>query len=224
MPFEMPIFPLGVVLFPGMPLPLHIFEPRYRLMISRCLEADRTFGVALLVDGEEGQSDTVPATVGCSAHILEAAELDDGRYNLQALGERRFRILGLREQDDYLVGNVQWLDDEPEEIEAARLANQALRSLRRYLGAIGSNLGASDGAFSVPGDAHALSLWIAALLATPNVQKQALLETTSTAARLKTEVQLLQRAEVVQAAWTRRQTWPDSPTDAPDPAQFFSLN
>ncbi len=61
MSFELPILPLNVVLFPGMPLPLHIFEPRYRLMINRCIDANKVFGVAMLIEGQEGQSGTLPA-------------------------------------------------------------------------------------------------------------------------------------------------------------------
>lgn len=227
MSFELPLFPLNVVLFPGMPLPLHIFEPRYRLMISRCLAGDRLFGVAVIVDGEEGQSDTVPAPIGCSAEIVDATQLDDGRYNLETTGRRRFRLLGAREEDGYLVGTVEWIDDLPLEAEAPVLANRALRSLRRYLGAIGTNLAETGGNMKVPDNVHDISMWIATLLAVPNSQKQELLEMESTAARLDREVALLRRAEVVQEAWTRRQGWdlPDELDDTSDSyAQFSSLN
>jgi Lon protease-like protein len=73
MSFELPLFPLDVVLFPGMPLPLHIFEPRYRLMIGRCLRNESEFGVALLIEGNAGESGTVPTQIGCSARILDVS-------------------------------------------------------------------------------------------------------------------------------------------------------
>src|SRR4028119_1240665 len=108
MSFELPIFPLSVVLFPGMPLPLHIFEPRYRLMMSRVLDGDRTFGVALIVDGLEGFPSTLPAPIGCTAEIVEDTVLPDGRMNLQSEGRRRFRLLSVRGEDGYLIGTAEW--------------------------------------------------------------------------------------------------------------------
>lgn len=208
MAFELPLFPLGVVLFPGMPLPLHIFEPRYRLMIERCLAADSTFGVALLVEGEDGTA--APAVIGCTAEIVETLHLPDGRFNLQTAGRRRFRLLEVREEDEYLVGTAEWLDDNATETEADILSSQALRALRRYLGLIGANIDTTiQEQWSIPTDAHGISMWIAALLAAPDAQKQRLLETTSTADRLGMEVSLLRRAEVVQRAFVMRQSWPE---------------
>src|ERR1044072_6859828 len=101
MSFELPLFPLNVVLFPGMPLPLHIFEPRYRLLVQRCLDGghfpvERAFGVTLLAEGSEGMANTVPVEVGCTAKITHAAPLPDGRFNLQTTGGRRFRVLSRR--------------------------------------------------------------------------------------------------------------------------------
>ena len=139
MTFELPIFPLGVVLFPGMPLPLHIFEPRYRLMMARCLEDDRTFGVAQISEGTEGQSGTVPCRVGCSAQILEVAPFADGRMNLQTLGMQRFEILELREHDEYLIGTCQWLEDEPMGDGIVRHAMSLRRALSRYFDALAKN-------------------------------------------------------------------------------------
>jgi Lon protease-like protein len=228
MSFEMPLFPLNVVLFPGMSLPLHIFEPRYRQMISRCLQEDRTFGVVLMVEGQEDQEGALPAEIGCSSEITEATHFEDGRYNLQTIGRQRFRVLSAREEDDYLIGTVEWIEPEIPEEEAPRLSSQALRSLRRYLGAIGSNLETSVAEeWSVPSEPYALSMWIAALLAVPNPQKQQLLELDSTVARLELEVRLLRRAEVVQEAFMRRQNWPepdlfDETTESY--SQFLSLN
>lgn len=209
MTFEIPVFPLGTVLFPGMPLPLHIFEPRYRLMIGRCLETDSTFGVALLVEGDDGTAS--PAVIGCTAEITDTLLLPDGRYNLQTLGRRRFRLLEVREEDEYLVGTAEWLDDEEPEDGAHVLSSQALRALRRYLGLIGANIDTSQhNEWNIPVDPQGISMWIAALLAAPDAQKQRLLETTSISDRLEMEVSLLRRAEVVQRAFTMRSSWPEA--------------
>jgi Lon protease-like protein len=197
-------------------------------MISRCLEEDRTFGVVLLLEGQEEETGNVPAEIGCSTEITEVTRFEDGRYNLQTVGRQRFRVLSVREEDEYLIGTVEWLEDEIPEEEAPRLSSQALRSLRRYLGAIGSNLETPvQEEWSVPNEPYLLSMWIAALLAVPNPQKQELLEIDSTAVRLGLEVRLLRRAEVVQAAFVQRQGWqqPDLFDDATESySQFLSLN
>ena len=234
MPFEIPLFPLNVVLFPGMQLPLHIFEPRYLLMIQRCLEADRTFGVALLVEGVEGQPGTLPADVGCTAEIIEATQLPDGRMNLSTEGRRRFRVLSLREEDDYLVGAVEWLDDKPSEEDAAKTAQQVRRSLRRYLSRVMPDLDMETLEWDMMEDPYALSTSVAALLVLPSdpkqelLEKQALLELTSTTERLQHELRLLHRIEVVQRAFEQRAHWP-APTIPLDEslvvfANFLSLN
>jgi Lon protease-like protein len=206
MSFELPIFPLSVVLFPGMPLPLHIFEPRYRLMMSRVLDGDRTFGVALIVEGMEGFPGTMPAPVGCTAEIVEDTVLPDGRINLQSEGRRRFRLLSVREEDDYLIGTAEWLDDEPHTAgaEAQDVAQDVCRALRRYLAIVAPGSQAAIEDLEMPSDPEELSHWVAMLLAVPNAQKQTLLETTSTLERLQQELRLLQRAQIVQQAYTRR--------------------
>ena len=87
MPFRLPIFPLSVVLFPGTPLPLHIFEPRYRKMLADCLAGDRRFGIT-----PAGKDDAMPepGTVGCIAEVRVNQELPDGRSNIIVFGGERF--------------------------------------------------------------------------------------------------------------------------------------
>lgn len=228
MAIEMPLFPLNVVLFPGMQLPLHIFEPRYRLMINRCLEADRTFGVALIVEGEEGKSGTLPAPTGCSCEIMETVPFPDGRMNLLALGRRRFRILEMRDVDDYLIGEIEWLDDEPTDIDANEQARKVQDLLRRYLTSLTHNTALVNMTLEdlqIPDDPYALSMWVAALLALPNEQKQHLLGLTSTTTRLEVEHALLHRTELIQRAFAEHQS--DSETGEAEEgpfAPFVSLN
>ena len=89
--YELALFPLFTVLFPGMPLHLHIFEPRYRLMIQRCLEANQPFGVVLIRKGEEAMGPLAePYITGCTARIARTERLRDGSMNLTVLGEERF--------------------------------------------------------------------------------------------------------------------------------------
>lgn len=207
MPFEIPIFPLNTVLFPGMALPLHIFEPRYRLMIRRCLGDDRQFGVALITEGEEGHSDTFPSLVGTIAEITETQPFPDGRMNIQAIGRRRFRLIGLREEDEYFVGTVDWLDDVHGELSTPAWAAKVRRILRRYLLLLTGNTqitGVNLDDLNVPQEPELLSMAVGALLTIPNDQKQDLIEMTSTSARLSYEYSLLRRAEVTQLAFARR--------------------
>ncbi len=229
MPFELPIFPLGVVLFPGMPLPLHIFEPRYRLMIDRALRRDKTFGVAQLVEGTEGERETWPASVGTTAEITEVVPFADGRMTVQTVGGRRFHILSIREEDEYLVAQCEWLEDEPQD-DLAQLATLTRRALSRYFDALALN---TDAAFEgqdldVPPDPCSLSLFIAALLQLPLEQKQDLLEMTDTRARLEIEEFLLERATIIQLAFAKRtangEATTTSDTSLGPMSGFVSLN
>jgi Lon protease-like protein len=105
MPSRLPLFPLKLVLFPGEPLPLHIFEPRYRQMLADCLEGDGGFGIT--PDPRPG-----PGSLGCVARVRAARPLPDGRSNIVVLGERRFRVRELLQEDKpYLVATVEEFDD-----------------------------------------------------------------------------------------------------------------
>jgi Lon protease-like protein len=95
-----PMFPLGSVLFPGMPLPLHVFEPRYRALVQHCLDGEPEFGVVLIERGSEVGGGDVRTEVGTVARIVEATRFDDGRWAIGAVGVRRVRVL-------------QWLTDDP---------------------------------------------------------------------------------------------------------------
>jgi Lon protease-like protein len=103
---EMPLFPLNVVLFPGMVLPLHIFEPRYREMIDRCLEEEIPFGVVLIEEGKEVGGAAKPHSIGTAARILKADRADDGTVNITCVGMQRFRILELDHSHSYLSAKV----------------------------------------------------------------------------------------------------------------------
>jgi Lon protease-like protein len=102
-----PLFPLDVVLFPGTPLPLHIFEPRYKEMIGECLAEQRTFGVVRAA--EQGL-----AEVGCTAEIVTVVkEYSDGRLDLVTEGRKRFEVVRVNEERSFLRGEVIMIDDEP---------------------------------------------------------------------------------------------------------------
>ncbi len=106
---EMPLFPLNTVLFPGTPLKLRIFEPRYLKMIALCIEKNQPFGVVLIHEGVEAQGPLAkPHPIGCSAHITQVEELPAGHLNIIVVGKERFRILSTDEASQpYLMGNVE---------------------------------------------------------------------------------------------------------------------
>lgn len=105
------MFPLGSVLFPHMPLPLHVFEPRYRALVHDCLAGDRTFGVVLIERGHEVGGGDVRFGTGCTATIAEAEETPDGRWGVIATGLHRFRVDTWLPDDPYPRAEVTMLDD-----------------------------------------------------------------------------------------------------------------
>jgi Lon protease-like protein len=104
---RIPLFPLEVVLFPGTPLPLHIFEPRYKLMVRRCLENHEVFGVILT------RSEGI-APVGCAAEIVQIVKkYEDGRMDILTVGQSAYRVSEVFDEQPYLEGGVEYLEDEP---------------------------------------------------------------------------------------------------------------
>jgi uncharacterized protein len=105
---KLPLFPLNTVLFPGMPLSLHIFEDRYKEMISRCLQESKPFGVVLIKEGVEALGPLAqPYSIGCTAQITQVQPLDEGRMNLIAIGHERFKLLSLDYALPYLMGDIE---------------------------------------------------------------------------------------------------------------------
>jgi Lon protease-like protein len=192
--FEIPLFPLKVVLFPGMALPLHVFEPRYRRMTASCLDDRAPFGVVLAEDGSELAAE-IPARVGTLARIADCERLPDGRYNLLALGTRRFELLEVRRAKPYLTGLVQPLRDLDEDwIPASSVVEEAKTEVRGYLRTVLALVGSEDRCIEIPDNVAELSYLIGMCLTCDDCQKQELLELTSTAQRLQSGLEML-RAE-----------------------------
>ena len=112
----LPLFPLGAVLYPGMLLPLHIFEERYRQLVRDLLEGSdpRRFGVIAIRKGRETGIDGVHSLyeVGCVATLRRVEQLEDGRFDIITVGTQRFKLLSLDETRPYLQGEVELLDDD----------------------------------------------------------------------------------------------------------------
>ena len=147
-PVEIPLFPLGTVLFPGGPLPLRIFETRYIDLVRRCLRDGSGFGVVLIREGVEAGGPALTFDVGTYARIVDFSQQPDGLLGIRAAGERRFRILARRRERDGLnVADVEWLPEKspqplPEEFAELGPALDAIlsqvgepyASLERHLG------------------------------------------------------------------------------------------
>jgi Lon protease-like protein len=111
---EIPLFPLGAILFPGGPLPLRIFETRYIDLVRRCMRDGSGFGVVMIIEGPEAGNGTATlCNVGTYARIVDFSQQPDGLLGIQAQGERRFRILERRRAKDNLnLADIEWLPDE----------------------------------------------------------------------------------------------------------------
>ncbi|MEQ9029321.1 MAG: LON peptidase substrate-binding domain-containing protein [Aggregatilineales bacterium] len=106
--YELPLFPLSSVLFPGMPINLHIFEERYKTMINECIQNREPFGVILIADGQEAGDPLVqPYHIGCTAQITQVQPLSQGRMQITAVGRERFKVLSLNYEKPYLTGMVE---------------------------------------------------------------------------------------------------------------------
>jgi Lon protease-like protein len=192
--YELPLFPLNVVLFPGMILPLHIFEPRYRQMTAFCLEQSHPFGVVRLQPGSQpGQEHYY--TVGTTASIIAAERLRDGRYNIMTVGQARFKVLEERHELPYLVGIVMPYEDVPDPGTLAGLYRHASDLFRRYLKTLFALAGKPHLTPNIPTNPEDLSYFIAYCLDMEDDCRQKLLELTSTATRLCQEINVLRHEE-----------------------------
>ncbi|TDC72641.1 peptidase S16, partial [Micromonospora sp. KC606] len=204
---RLPVFPLATVLFPGLVLPLHIFEERYRTLVRdlvvRPEGAPREFGVVAIRSGWEvapgpgrvvpGDGEVILHEVGCTAELRQVTELDDGGFDIVTVGRRRFRIADVdRAAAPYLTAEVEWLPepagvDEVSELLAARV----IAVFRQYLGLV--RPGQQEVSEQLPEDPTVLSHLVAATAALTVADRQRLLAIDDTAARLRAELRLLNR-------------------------------
>ena len=176
---DLPLFPLNVVLFPGMPMQLHIFEERYKEMVQVCLRSNRIFGVALIRDGEEASGPLPePYKVGCMASIVDIQPLEEGRMNLTVVGRERIQILSLdRESAPYLIGKVETfpLKDGGEE-SLHQVAKQLRPKIEQYLQLLVRLSDRQREPDPLPDDPKLVAYLAAILLQIPLPEKQTFLE------------------------------------------------
>ena len=190
----LPLFPLRLVLFPGQVLPLHIFEPRYRLMINQCVEEERPFGVVLMREDTpdwrayHGEVE-LPHEVGTTAHVRRLERLADGRLNIITLGLHRFRVRKLRFDMPFLQGEVEAF---PMTGAAASQDTGAVsRLLQGYVRQLSQIMNSDMDLGEAPDARQTLAYLTAGALQIPWDEKQSLLETADVEQLLKVERALL---------------------------------
>ena len=205
----LPLFPLGAVLYPGMVLPLHIFEERYRQLVRDLLEQPepREFGVIAIRKGRETGIDGVHSLyeIGCTATLRRVDELEGGRFDLVTVGTRRFRLLALDQTLPYLQGEIELLaENAVDQAAAAPYVHAVQVALRAYLDALTERGGATVRIEELPSEAVLLSFVVAATMVIDLPERQGLLDEPDTARRLGAERALLARETAMLRATTSR--------------------
>jgi Lon protease-like protein len=216
---EIPLFPLNTVLFPGMSLPLHIFEERYKHMITECVDQSKPFGVVLIRTGNEVGPGATIHEVGTTAHITHVDRLPDERLNINTVGYKRFKVLDVQFNQPYLVGVVE--DFPLLNTDAPLIKPTALRMtgvLQNYLN-IFAKLGNVDLELDqLPDDPTTLAFLAAIILRTPMRDKQDLLSQADLLELLRCEHRILHReSQIMNLLMEQGQRWKDDDS-------VFSLN
>jgi Lon protease-like protein len=207
----LPLFPLSTVLFPGMRLPLHIFEERYRLLVTQLQEQPepRQFGVVAIRKGREVGADGITALheVGCVATVRQITPHADGRYDLATVGAERFRLLRVDNTLPYFRAEVELLKDETvtDKDEALAFAvNRVQAGFRAYLNALADRGGSVISVADLPDEAVLLSYVVGAAMIIDLPERQSLLAAPAALDRLRLERSLLVRETAMLRATTSR--------------------
>jgi len=205
----LPLFPLGAVLYPGMLLPLHIFEERYRQLVRDLLAGTelRRFGVIAIRKGRETGIDGVSSLyeVGCTATLRRVDRHDDGRFDIVTVGTQRFRLLRLDQTRPYLQGEVEMLTEKPADPAAAGPAVRVIQAaFREYLDALTEWGGATIRLEELPDEPELLSFIVAAAMVIDLPERQAMLAEPDTLRRLAMQRALLSRETAMLRTTTSR--------------------
>jgi Lon protease-like protein len=186
---EIPLFPLPLVLFPQVVVPLHIFEERYRLMINRCIEESGTFGIVLIPPGTSTENESTILRVGVTARVIQFDRIEDGRINIMAAGETRFRILEFTASKPYWLANVEFFEDDHEDDGELQDSYNSVVHLYREVHRLAAQLRGVEfdvEEVKIPVSPATLTHMVSFVLDVDPEAKQALLEMTSVEGRLKT--------------------------------------
>lgn len=186
--YTLPLFPLNTVLYPGVPIFLHIFEDRYRKMVNRCVSERSPFGVVLIDEGAEAFGSATTHQMGCSAEIVNVQRMEDGRMNIAAVGQERFRILSTNTLEPYLQGDVEEmpLEISAPKLELAKMGNRLLPRVEQYVEALREISEVQVNWDGLPTDPIELAYLAAYVLQVGNEQKQMFLEADEASSLIKT--------------------------------------
>ncbi len=193
---ELALFPLNLVLFPGMRLPLHIFEERYKAMIGACIEREEPFGVLLIKEGQESGEPAEPVQVGTTARITQVTRLEEGRLNILTQGERRFELVEVIQTSPHMVGLVRYLEEESGEVLEPLLVEirEGFAILLKHQATVA---GGWNSGVDLPEEPSQLSAEVVASLSSsievPTEVRQRLLETPALQSRLELVLPLLKQ-------------------------------
>ena len=205
--FQLPLFPLQTVLFPTVPINLHIFEPRYQQMINLCIDEKSPFGVVLIREGVEALGPVaIPHSIGCTAQIIHVEKLSQGRMNITAIGKERFFIQATHNNLPYLTGNVSLIqfhnkDNKDLEIQASRLHVQ----VARYLDLLSKAMTKPIASNLLPTESIAKTYLSASILHIPLIEKQKILEINDGVFLVKTLRQIYNRETAILQALIRHE-------------------
>lgn len=219
---ELPLFPLNSVLFPGMPLTLHIFEERYQIMINECIENETPFGVVQIEEGVEALGPLAkPRLIGTTARIVEVQRLPLGRMNISAVGRDRFRVSDYytHPEKGYMIGDVEIIPmDESNEPAIRRGARRLRNYFERYLDARQQAGQLQFKRDQIPTEYRALAFLSAFILDNDLIDKQGLLEVDNAQDLLQQLIQVYQREALLMEILL------SPPDDIMAPDTPFSLN
>jgi len=203
---SIPLFPLNVVLFPGMMLPLHIFEDRYKIMIKECLTTEQSFGV-VLAKSKYAQAPNVASLfrsdlyeVGTTARITAVENLKDGRMNLITVGQERFIIKDVYPStDDFLIGEVGAypMQDEDNPQHVAALTQKLRPMVRQYINHLADASGEDLSNATLPSDPTALAFLAGTAIQGPLAEKQKLLSARSLRTLIANTVSVLDKEDQI---------------------------
>jgi ATP-dependent Lon protease len=194
---ELPVFPLPLVHFPGVPLPLHIFEERYRRMLADVRASNNLFGLSYFVPDSGSEDRPAVGHVGCATEVVEVQALPDGRSNIMTMGVVRYRVAEyVARGEPYLVARVEFFEDEAEDASiVARRAEEVEEMFMRIARAMRTTSAERGSLPELPrDDPERLSFLVAAVVEMDAEAKQRLLETRSTTERLRRLYTLLAQA------------------------------
>ncbi len=191
---DVPLFPLYTVLFPGMMLPLRVFEPRYLRMFDRILNTREEFGVVLIAQGPEVGGEAIPHEVGTLARVVRMERTNEGSLHIMAQGTRRFRVQELNRREPYLQARIEIVGEHWDETPRTYALSLKVRELwNRYVSRLKETTGIDLSTQEMPNQAPDIAFFVASSLRTGTRDRQRLLTRWDIADMLAEEILILRR-------------------------------